>query len=213
MTICPLASPHYLNILNQLMAIRSSCCFSHLRPGAFHIVSQTHKTQHTQPSGWKKRKTNKHGPELAPSARREKFVTLLFAFLVHVRSITSVYPSEIPSQPPGTLTHPLTLANPATGSTGPSFSLCSRLSLTLAFPRLLLTALGPCLPSSSSGLVVNLARKPFVLFSRQNRQRNLLTGTHSHTHTHTHRETNAQHRATIKYEKFHIILIREVPLV
>ena len=38
-----------------LIAIRSSSGFSHLRPGAFHISLQTHKTQHTQPRGWKKR--------------------------------------------------------------------------------------------------------------------------------------------------------------
>ena len=46
-TIYPLAAPHYLNLLNQLMAIRSSSGFSHLRPGAFQIALQTHKTQHT----------------------------------------------------------------------------------------------------------------------------------------------------------------------
>ena len=38
------------------------------------------------------------------------------------------------------------------------------------------------LPSSSSGLVGNLARKPFVWVSHQNRQRNLLTGTYPHPH-------------------------------
>ena len=32
---------------------------------------------------------------------------------MHLLAITSVYPSEIPTQPPGTLTHPLTLAKSA----------------------------------------------------------------------------------------------------
>ena len=31
------ASPLYLNFLNQRMAIRLSCGFSHLQPGAFHL--------------------------------------------------------------------------------------------------------------------------------------------------------------------------------
>ena len=37
-------------------------------------------TKHTQPRGWEKR-TNNHGLGLTPSARREKFVTLLCSFL------------------------------------------------------------------------------------------------------------------------------------
>ena len=57
-----------------LVAIRSSCGFSYLRPGVFHISLRTHKTQYTQPRRWKKE--NKHGLGLAPSIRREKFVIL-----------------------------------------------------------------------------------------------------------------------------------------
>ena len=38
-----------------LMAIGSSGGFSHLQPGVFHISLRTHKTQHTQSRGWKKR--------------------------------------------------------------------------------------------------------------------------------------------------------------
>ena len=56
------------------------------------------------------------------------------------------------------------------------------LSQTVANSPLLLTALGPCLSSSSSGLVGNLVHKPFVWVSRQSRQRNPLTGTHPHLH-------------------------------
>ena len=61
------------------------------------------------------------------------------------------------------LTHPHALADLASGSTGPNSSFSSCLSLTITFPwlsLLLLTALGPCLSSSSSGLVGNLACKP-----------------------------------------------------
>ena len=67
-----------------LMAIRSSSGFSHLRPGYFTCI-RIHKTQHTQPRGWKKREqTNKHGIGLAQCARRENFVTL-FYHLVNYR--------------------------------------------------------------------------------------------------------------------------------
>ena len=62
------------------MAIWLSSGFSHLRPGVFHISLQTHKTQYTQLRGWKKR-TNNHRLWIAPSARREKFVTVLCSFL------------------------------------------------------------------------------------------------------------------------------------
>ena len=91
---------------------------------AFNIALQTHKTQHIQPSGWKKK--NKHARTWFSSKRKkEKFLTLSGGFLW---SIASVYPSEIPTQLRGTLTHPLTLANPGFGSTDPSSSLSSRLS-------------------------------------------------------------------------------------
>ena len=94
-----------------------------------------HTRHNIQPRGWKKRRTNKHGFGLGLSARREKFVTLLYGFLW---AIASVYPSEIPTQPPGTLT--LALAGLASESTGPNSSVSSHLSLTVVFPRLLLTA-------------------------------------------------------------------------
>ena len=67
----------------QLMAIGSSSDFPHLRPMVFHISLRKHKRQ---PRGRNKREqtnkqTNKHELGLAPSARREKFVTLLRSFL------------------------------------------------------------------------------------------------------------------------------------
>ena len=148
----------------------------------------------------KEKRTNKHGYWLAPSAR-EKFVPLLCSSPCICWLITtSVYSSEIPAEPPGMLTHPFTLANPASEPTGPSS--CSLL-LTALFCWLLLTIdclllfcrLGSSfwLPSSvdcpvlsttlflslpSSGLVGNLARKSFVRVLRQNRQRDTLAGTH-----------------------------------
>ena len=104
------------------------------------------------------RRTNKHGLGLALSVRREKFC--------HFSGILWVYPNEIPTQLPRTLTHPLALVDLVSGSTSSNSSLQQPpisdrcLSLTVAISYLL-TALGPCPSSSSSGLVGNLARKPF----------------------------------------------------
>ena len=100
-------------------------------------------------------------------------------------AIMSVYPNKILTRLPGMLTHPFALADLASGSTSPNSSLQlplvsdRRLSQSVA-NSYLLTALGPSFSSSSSSLVGNLARKLFVLVSRQNKQRNTLTGAHPH---------------------------------
>ena len=114
----------------------------------------------------------------------------------------SVCSSEIPTKSPGTLNHPLTLANPTSGSKGPSSrvpptSIDTSLQLTTLLSLLcsvdcpvLSTSFFCCLPSSalsgtlfpssSSGLVGNLARKTFVWVSYQNRQTYPLTGINTH---------------------------------
>ena len=109
----------------------------------------------------------------------------ILAFFWHSVAIAGMYPNKIPTQLPGTLTHPFVLADMASGFTGPnSSSLQSPLSDHCLFLTVtnsyLLTALEPCLFSSSSGLVGNLVRKPFVWVSHQNRQRNPVTGAHPH---------------------------------
>ena len=111
-----------------------------------------------------------------------------------------VHLSEIPTKPPGMLTHILTLANPVSQSTGSSSHL-SRPSASPDFCRLLSPVDYPVLstalvssasssvlprtfpPSSSSGRVGGLELMPFVWVSHQNRQRNLLTGTYQHPHS------------------------------
>ena len=60
-----------------------------------------------------------------------------------------------------------------------------RLSLFVANSSLL-TALGPCLFSSSSGLVWNLARKPFVWGFAPKQTKNPLIGAHLHSHSSCH---------------------------
>ena len=165
------------------MAIRSSCGFSYLRPVAFLIVLQSHKTQYTQPRGWKKRRINKHGLRLAPNTRKEKFghFPSILCFCVchkHVlensNTATRNADSSSHAHRPGLWYHRLQLLTQQL----PFSDHC--LSPTVAYCSLLLTALGPCLSLSFSGLVGNLAHKPFVWVSRQNRQRNPLTGTQPH---------------------------------
>ena len=103
----------------SLMASWSSSGFSHLRPGVFHISLRTLKTQHTQPRRWKKRRTNNH-------RRREKFVTLLCSFLCISGLSRACSQAKFPQSHQERWLIPLTLANPASGSTGP----CSRLPPT-----------------------------------------------------------------------------------
>ena len=64
-----MVGPHYLNFLYQLMAIRSSCGFFHLRPGAFHMFYKyiTHIT-YINP----RERINQQGLGLALSERKEK---------------------------------------------------------------------------------------------------------------------------------------------
>ena len=87
------------------------------------------------------------------------------------------------------LTHPLTLAKPAQSPQVLTLAVACTLLLTALSCSLLPTALvcslfltdtGTFLPSSSSGLVGDLAHKPFVWLSRQNRQRDPLTSIHTH---------------------------------
>ena len=111
----------------------------------------------------------------------------------------SMYSSEIPTKPQGTLTHPLMLANPALSShiLAVAYSLSCWLPCSASFSWLSASpdfSWLPCsLPStsvdsptfvlsSSPGLMGNLVCKPFVWVSCQNRQRNLLTGTYPHPH-------------------------------
>ena len=168
------------------MAIRSFSGLSHLGQGYFTFFTNTQDATYTI-ERWKKRRTNnKHGLGLASSARRGICDTFL-AFCDSV-SVTSVY-SKNPTQLPGTLTRPLAFAKPVSGSTGHSSSPSSRPSPDFCW--LLSPVLRICLPSFSSGLVGNLARKPFVWVSRQNRQKDPLAGTHPNP-----QKTNATYRAT-----------------
>ena len=71
----PPANPNYLNQPTNSWPLESSrVFFSRLWPWVFHISSPTHKIHN--PESGRKRRTNKHGLRLAPSARWEKYVTL-----------------------------------------------------------------------------------------------------------------------------------------
>ena len=79
MTIHPQDDIHYLNLLNQLMAIQLSNGFSHLQPEVFHISLRTHKIQCTQPRGWKKKK-NKQARTWVSSKRKKEEVCDTFVW-------------------------------------------------------------------------------------------------------------------------------------
>ena len=157
--------------------------------GTFYFFTNTQDTSYTT-ERWKKERTNKQARIWVSSKHKMGEVRNTFlVFCASVGNREGVYSSEIHTQPPGMLTHFLTLANLASGHKGPG----NRLSLSVGFPTnclllftsvdwsLLFSALGPCLPSYSSGLVGDLARNPIVWVSCQNRRINL-TSTHPHLH-------------------------------
>ena len=128
-------------------------------------------------------RTSKHGLGLAPSAKSRKFVTLSEEFVL-LWAIANVYSSEIPTKSPGMLTHPFTLANPASKSTGPS----SRLSLTVGFPRLQSTVLSCWLPCSVDCPVLfwDLAFPRLLPVSREISRASPLSGFRAKTDGHPH---------------------------
>ena len=106
-----LAGPHYLNLLNHswpsdpqvVSLISSQGYFTYLHE---HTKHNKHKRE------GRRKRTNNHGLGLVPSPRREKSVYLWAS--------TSVYSRNISTKSPGTQTHPLTSANPASEYTDPS---------------------------------------------------------------------------------------------
>ena len=156
-----------------LMTIRSSCGFSHFRPRVFLIFYGHTKLTYTTERAEEKR-TNKHGLGLAPSARRKKFVTLSGSF----QCICGLARAWVRARfPQGHLERWLILSRSADCPVLPN----SVLSTGFFCYALFCPALGPCLPSSSSGRMGDLVCKHFVWVSRQNRQRDPLIGTHTHT--------------------------------
>ena len=187
---------HYLNQPKYWWPLESSSGFSHLWPSLFHNPLPTNKLHNRE---GRRKKNKQHGLGLAPSARGERSETLSW-HTVLLWANASVYSNEISSKPQRNVTHLLTLAHPASQSTDTSSCLsvdcsvlfcwlvCSRLPTglfcpldwLLLFSSLLLTVSGAFLPSSAFGLLGDLARKLFVWVSRQYRQSNPLTGTHTH---------------------------------
>ena len=135
------------------------------------------------------KRTKKYGLGLAPSACRERFVTLLRSFLcicglaqAYIRAKFSQSYKErwlMISRWPTRPLSPQTLA-PALFRWLPCWLPCSVLFCWLVSSVLP----GTFLPLSSRGLVGNLVCTPFVWVSRQNQQRDPLIGTHQHPHPH-----------------------------
>ena len=180
--------PHYINLLNHSWPSDRLVVSLIFGPGYFTFLYGHAKYNiHNQEGGGKR--TNKHELGLAPSARREKFVTLLHSFLCICELSRACIRAKFPQSHQERW---LILSRWPTWPLGPQV-------LVVGFLRLLLTALScrlhssadypvlsalfcswTFLPSSSSGLVGNLARKPFVWVLRQNKQRDPLIGTYTH---------------------------------
>ena len=147
---------------------------------------------------WEKR-TNKYEFGLALSVRRDKFLALFWGFCAPV-AIASVYPSEIPTQLPGTLTHPLVLADPASWSTGPYSSFNSCLSMTVAFPWLSLTPVCSLLWDLAFPRLLPVSLEISDTISlcgfQTKTDKGILWVALTHTHT-----TNTHYHATIKLGK------------
>ena len=165
-----MTGPHYLNFLNQLMAIWSSSDLSHLWLGTFHILyKHTTDTTYITESG---RKKNKYRLGLAPSARKEKVgyfsCTLCFwGFHKHVLEQNS---------------HTAT-RNADSSQLHARQLPCSdrRLSLTVANPFLLLTAQGLAFPRLLPVLYEISRARPLCGFHAK-ADKGILW--HSHTHIH-----------------------------
>ena len=196
------ADPHYLNQPNYSLPSELSSGFSYLWPGVFHISLPTLKMHNWGGGGRKEEQII--GLGLAPSARWR----CLWHFCVALCEFAGYRERCIRAKlhkPQGILTRLLALVNPASVDqqvlaaaflTSVDWSpLCPTLISWLTFSWLLSLSLSPAdcslllpsadcfsvtfLPSSSSGLVGDLAGRTFVWVSRQNRQRDSLTGTHT----------------------------------
>ena len=87
-TIYLLADLHYLNFLNQLMAIRSSNSFSHFWPGAFHMLYK-HTTDATGIIKSGRMKNKQAWTWVSPKSKKGKVFGTFLAFCASV-SITSM---------------------------------------------------------------------------------------------------------------------------
>ena len=190
----PLAGPHYLNHLNYSWP--SDCQVVSLISGQEYFTFLYEHTKYNQEGG---RKEKKHGLGLAPNARKGEVCDTFMLLSVHLQAIASVYSSEIPTKSPGMLTHLLTLAIPACGSTHLSSRLLSPadcLVLTTSlFCLLLCSALGPSFPRPLPVSCEISCASPLCVFRAKTDKRILWLAP-----TPTHTETNATHRVTL-YDK------------
>ena len=142
-TICentPPADPHYLNFPNYSWPSGRLVVSLISGQGYFtFLYGHTKHNIHNREGG---RKENKQSRTWVVQAQEERS---LWYFSSILWAITNVYSSETPTKSPGMLTHLLTLANPASQSTGSSS--CSLLP-TAQFCRLFSSASFSWLPPS-----------------------------------------------------------------
>ena len=194
--------PQYLKFLKPLMAIRSDRSgFSYLRPVTLHISLRTRKTQ---PRRWKKRRKEQTQAWVSSKRKREvcDIFTALRAFTgyrgrVFARNIHKAIRNadSFPRIGQLGLCRSTGLSSHFSDFCSSFFSaLLSSPWLTCSVDWYLLLSVSFWFPLSTDSLCLlwdlpslihlrlagDLAPKPFVWVSRQNRQSNSLTGTHTH---------------------------------
>ena len=127
-------------------------------------------TQNRQPRGWKKREQT--WTWISSKRKKGEVCDTFLTFYELSRVCIQV------KFPQSHQERWLILSRWPTQPLSPQVLAVAFLLLTIDCPVLSVTFL----PFSSSGLVGDLACKPFVWVSRQNRQRDPLTGTHRHPH-------------------------------
>ena len=172
--------------------LNHSCPVIHLVVFLISDRGISHSFTDTQNTTERVEETNKHGPGLAPSARSGEVYVTLFVHTVFLWANVSMYSSENSHKATSNadlasrIGHLASVGQQVLAATFWHL-LTGLLSARLSSPDChLLGFSSDCLsglfrtflPSSTSGL----AHRPFVWVSRQNRQRDRLTGTHTHQH-------------------------------
>ena len=186
------------------MANWSSSGFSHLRPGVFPIFYKPTKHNiHNWEDGRKEEQTNKQTRTCVSSKRKkgevfDTCVACIWAKFPQSHQERWIILLRWPTWPLGSQVRAVAFAWSLSSPT----SVNCPVLLTALFCRLVsftdclfLFGSGTFLPSSSSGVVRNLAGKPFVWVLRQKKKKKTRKSSDWNSPTPTSTETNAQRRA------------------
>ena len=214
------------------MAIRSSSGFSHHRSGVFRISLRTHKTQHTQPRGWKKREqTNTDLGYLQAQEGRRLWYFPSILSICGLACIRAKFPQShkecwlIFSGWPTRPWVPTSLQSPTLSNWLPCSASFSWLTASSDFCRLpcsvdwsvlppslfwfLLLTLEPFFPRPLPVSWEISRASPLCRFRAKTDKRIYWLAL---THTHT---TNAQHRVTLLQDSYYskLLIVSNLPLI